>query len=318
MGRAERNANKKKKKWPKYVGITFLVLLLAIGGYAFYLYQSLATTVGKMHDERGPSGLRTKSINLKNGEPISVLVMGVDQREGDKGRADTLILLTVNPNSNSMQMTSIPRDTRVELVSRDENGKLVNKGQDKINHSFAFGGADMTINTVEKFLDVPVDFFVEMNMEGLQQIVDSLGGIQVENTLAFSYDGFDFPVGTLNLNGQEALSYARMRYEDPKGDFGRQDRQRQVISGIIDEAVSPAILTKMDDIFETMGGNMTTNMSFDEMKIVQAKYKDARKNVETFTMQGTGQTIGGVWYFIVPEEERQAVSSRVKQHLEIE
>lgn len=310
MGRAERNANKKKKKWPKYVGITFLVLLLAIGGYAFYLYQSLASTVGKMHDERGPSGLRTKSINLKNGEPISVLVMGVDQREGDKGRADTLILLTVNPNSNSMQMTSIPRDTRVELV-----GKGV---QDKINHAFAFGGADMTINTVEKFLDVPVDFFVEMNMEGLQQIVDSLGGIQVENTLAFSYDGFDFPVGTLNLTGEEALSYARMRIDDPKGDFGRQDRQKQVISGIIDEAVSPAILTKMDDIFETMGGNMTTNMSFDEMKIVQANYKDARKNVETFTMQGTGQTIGGVWYFIVPEEERLAVSSRLKQHLGIE
>lgn len=309
MGRSERNT-KKKKKWPKYVGIAALVLVLAIGGYAVYLYQSLASTVGKMHEERGPSDKRTEGININDADPISILLMGVDERSGDRGRTDTLILVSVNPTTNSMQMLSIPRDTRVELIGRGT--------QDKINHAYAFGGVDMTIDTVENYLDVPIDYYVRVNMEGLEQIVDALGGIQVDSKYAFSYEGSTFPEGRLSLNGEEALRYSRMRKGDPKGDFGRQDRQKQVIAGIIDKGANLSSITKVDDILGALGTNVKTNMSFDEMKTVQANYKNARHNIEQFTMSGSGQTIGGVWYLVVPEEERLAVSSRLKQHLEIE
>src|SRR5699024_93704 len=105
-------------------------------------------------------------------EPLNILLMGIDEdteRQGI-GRADALILLTVNPENEAMQMVSIPRDTRTELIRPD--GDVHNT--DKINHSFAFGkaidntdstGADMTVSTVEHFLDVDVDFYVSINMD---------------------------------------------------------------------------------------------------------------------------------------------------------
>ncbi|MFT4416271.1 LytR family transcriptional regulator [Fredinandcohnia humi] len=308
MGRAERNT-KKKKKWLKYVGIISLILVLAIGGYAYYLYHSLASTVGKMHEEREPSDKRVEAIDIEKKDPITILLMGVDERSGDVGRTDTLIVAAVNPNTNSMQMVSIPRDTRVDIVGWG--------GQDKINHAYAYGGTDMTIDTVEHFLDIPVDYFVKINMEGLKQIVDALGGVEVDSTFAFSYEGESFPVGTITLNGEQALKYARMRYEDPKGDFGRQDRQKQVIKGIIDKGASLSSITKFDEILEALGGNVTTDMSFDEMKTVQANYKDARHSIEQFSIKGSGKSLDR-WYYIVPEEERLAVSAKLKKQLEIE
>lgn len=98
-----------------HLGIASLILLLAIGGYAVYLYQSVASTVGKMHEERKRSDKRTEAIDINEADPISILLMGVDERSGDAGRTDTLIVVSVNPNTNSMQMLSIPRDTYVEL-----------------------------------------------------------------------------------------------------------------------------------------------------------------------------------------------------------
>ncbi|MCC3356140.1 LytR family transcriptional regulator [Bacillus sp. REN16] len=310
MSRVDRHSKKKtKRKWPKVVGIIALVLLLAIGGYAVYLYQSVASTVGKMHSDRGPSDMRTEEIDISEADPISILLMGVDERAGDKGRTDTLIVVTVNPHTNSMQMLSIPRDTRVEIVGKGT--------QDKINHAYAFGGVDMTIDTVEQFLDVPIDYYVRVNMEGLQQIVDALGGVEVNSTFAFSYEGASFSEGPQTLNGKQALSYARMRYDDPRGDFGRQDRQKQVIQGIIDKGASFTSVTKIDDILGALGTNVKTDISFDEMKTIQSKYKGARHNIEQYSIDGVGQTLDS-WYWIVSEEERQAVSSRLKTHLEIE
>ncbi|RFB17369.1 LytR family transcriptional regulator [Bacillus sp. HNG] len=310
MSRVDRHSKKNtKRKWPKVVGTIALVLLLAIGGYAVYLYQSVASTVGKMHSDRGPSDKRTEEIDISKADPISILLMGVDERSGDKGRTDTLIVVTVNPKTNSMQMLSIPRDTRVEIVGRST--------QDKINHAYAFGGVDMTIDTVENFLDIPIDYYVKVNMEGLQQIVDALGGVQVNSTLAFSYDGASFSEGPQTLNGEQALKYARMRYDDPRGDFGRQDRQKQVIQGIIDKGASFTSVTKIDDILGALGTNVKTDISFDEMKTIQSKYKDARHNIEQYSIDGVGQTLDA-WYWIVSEEERQAVSTRLKQHLEIQ
>src|SRR5699024_11686849 len=105
----------------------------------------------------------------------TILLMCVDARGADKGRSDALMVLTLNPKTDSMQIVSIPRDTRVEIAGRGT--------QDKINHAYAFGGADMAVNTVENFLDVDMDYYVSMNMEGMEELVDQLGGITVENDI---------------------------------------------------------------------------------------------------------------------------------------
>ncbi|MBD8069432.1 LCP family protein [Bacillus sp. PS06] len=307
MNRSDRKKKKGGKKWLKITASIIGVIVLAVVGYGFYLYQNLATTVDKMHEERTPSSMREKEFDLGKGDPISFLLMGVDERAGDRGRADSLIVITLNPNTNSMNMLSIPRDTRVEIVGRGT--------QDKINHSYAFGGTDMTLATVEKFLDIPIDYYIKVNMESFKDIVDTLGGITVNNTKTFTYEGVTFNEGPLNLDGEKALKFSRVRKID--SDFGRQDRQREVIRAIIDKGASPAVVTKIDDLLAVAGGNITTNMTFKEMQSVQANYAGARHNNDQSMIKGSGQMIGGIYYYVVPEEERQAVITKLKTNLEL-
>lgn len=302
---------KKNRRWLKVTGIILLLLVIGVGAYVYSVYNSLTNAVDTMHQptDRDKSDKRTEEVTLTKKDPFSVLLLGVDQREGDKGRSDTMIVLTVNPNKNSMKMLSIPRDTRTEIVGRGY--------QDKINHAYAFGNEEMSMATVENLLDIPIDYFVKVNMEGFKDIVDAVGGIQVNNNLDFSQDGHKFTTGQINLNGDQALSFVRMRYEDPNGDFGRQDRQRQVIQGVVKRGASFSSLTKFDDIFEALGKNVRTNMTFDEMKDIQKNYKSAVGTIDQIQMIGQGTKIDGIYYQIVPDEQIQPIQNELKTHLEI-
>ncbi|MCM3409999.1 polyisoprenyl-teichoic acid--peptidoglycan teichoic acid transferase TagU [Metabacillus litoralis] len=306
-----RETKKKKRKW-LWISLSIIgLLVISIGGYAYYIFQSAADTVASIHEDidRKVSEKRTEEVVFTEKDPISILLMGVDEREGDRGRSDSLILMTVNPNTNSTQMVSIPRDTRTEIIGKGT--------QDKINHAYAFGGTEMALNTVENFLDVPVDYFVKINMESFKDTVDAVGGVEVNNTLDFSYGGFDFPKGQITLNGEKALAYTRMRYEDPRGDFGRQDRQRQVIEGVMKKGANVSSITKFGDMFNVVRNNVTTNLTFDQMWDIQANYKAASQNLTQYQVRGSGDKINGIYYYIVPEEERLALSQQLKDHLEI-
>ncbi|MDR7073188.1 LCP family protein required for cell wall assembly [Fictibacillus barbaricus] len=310
--RSEIKKGKRKKKTLKILGSIIGILLLAGAGYAYYVYSSVKDTVGKMHDDSEWSGSdkRDDELNLSNQDPISILILGVDERKGDRGRSDTTIVVTVNPKTNSMYMTSIPRDTRTEIIGKGT--------QDKINHAYAFGGTKMAIETVENFLDIPIDYFMKVNMESFKGIVNALGGVTVNNEkFGFSYEGHNFPKGSLNLSGEEALAYSRMRKQDPRGDFGRNERQRQVINSIIDEGAQLSSITKLGEILGVMGDNITTNMSFDEMKEIQSNYKGARKNVQSLEIKGRGGKINGIYYFNVSDEEKKRISSLLKEQLEL-
>lgn len=310
--RINNNATKKKnRKWLKILIFSFVFLFVIVGAYVFSVYNSLSNAVDTMHEplERAKSDKRTKELSFKKAEPFSVLLMGVDEREGDRGRSDSLIVLTVNPNNNSVKMLSIPRDTRTEIV-----GKGI---QDKINHAYAFGGVDMSIATVENFLDIPIDHYVQINMEGFKDIVDAVGGVTVQNDLNFTYEGVHFPKGELTLSGEKALKYSRMRYEDPRGDFGRQARQRQIIQAVIKEGASLSTITNYGDIFQALGSNVKTSLKFDEMVTIQSKYKAASKDMEQEQVKGNGSKIDGVYYYIVPEEEQNRIQTLLKEQLDI-
>jgi polyisoprenyl-teichoic acid--peptidoglycan teichoic acid transferase len=306
-----KKSKNKKRKWLKILIISFIVLFLAVGAYAYSVYHSLSKAVDTMNQplDRTKSDKRDKGVSLKNSQPFTVLLLGVDKRKNDRGRSDSIIVLAVNPKNESVEMISIPRDTRTEIVGKGKS--------DKINHAYAFGGVDMSINTVEKFLDIPIDYYVEINMEGFKDIVDAVGGVSVQNDLDFSYEGVHFPTGTLKLSGERALKYSRMRYEDPRGDFGRQTRQRQIIQGVIQEGASLKSLTNYTDIFQALGNNVKTNLSFDEMVKIQSNYKDASKNIQQQQVKGNGTKISGIYYYIVPEEEKQRLHDLLKGHLEL-
>jgi LCP family protein required for cell wall assembly len=302
---------RKKRIWLWTILGILTLFLLGIGVYAYSIYHHVKETANLMHEpmNRTVSEKRSEPIVLKKQDPISILLMGVDERKGDRGRSDSLIVLTVNPNKKSIEMVSIPRDTRTEIVGKGT--------QDKINHAYAFGGIEMTISTVEKFLDIPIDYYIKVNMESFRDIVNAVGGVTVNNPFAFTYEGVTFPKGQITLDGEKALKYSRMRYEDPRGDFGRQDRQKQIIEAVINKGASFSSLANYDEILAAIGKNLKTNMTFEQMKDIQANYKDARQHIEQLHMKGNGTKINGIYYLVVPEQERSAISNKLKEHLEI-
>ncbi|OIU67655.1 polyisoprenyl-teichoic acid--peptidoglycan teichoic acid transferase TagU [Rossellomorea aquimaris] len=310
--RAEKH-KKKKRTWLRVIGILLLLMLLGGGAYAYSIYHSLNSAVETMHEpiDRGKSDKRTEEVKFQERDPFSVLLMGVDERKNDKGRSDTMIVLTVNPDTKSVKMLSIPRDTLTDIVGHGT--------RDKINHAYAFGGVEMAMDTVEEMLDIPIDYYVQINMEGFEDIVNAVGGITVNNDLAFSSGGYSFPEGQVELNGKKALAYTRMRYDDPRGDFGRQIRQRQIIQGIISEGASVSSLWKFDDIFDALGSNVKTNIEFKEMVDIQKHYKDASNDIEQIKIEaGSGTRIDNIYYYVIPEEEIARLQSLLKEHLELE
>lgn len=305
-----RRRKRRRLNWRNIIGLFLFMILIAGGIYGFTIYKSFNKAVATMHEPLGDKQSKEQQTEaIKKKEPFSVLMLGVDEREGDSGRSDTMIVLTVNPNNNSVKMLSIPRDTMTEIVGK---GK-----EDKINHAYAFGGVSMAVDTVEKFLDFPIDYYVKINMEGFKDIVDTLGGINVENDFAFNVGEYNFPTGKIHLNGEEALTFIRMRYDDPNGDFGRQERQRQVIQAVIKEGASLSSLAKAPDIFHAIGSNVKTNLTFDEMMDIQKNYKDAGRNIEQLVLHSEGKMIENIYYGLVTLAEQKRIQDELKSQLEL-
>ncbi|PYZ96713.1 LytR family transcriptional regulator [Alteribacter lacisalsi] len=301
------------KKFLLITGGVMLLLILAAGGYGYYLYDSVQETVdSQMHVEleRNESSGREGEVNMDEFEPVSFLLIGVDSEGVQEGLSDTMIVVTVNPDEDSMRMVSLPRDTRVEIPGYDM--------MDKINHAYGFGGPELAIATVENYLDIPLDYFMTVNMDGFEEMVDSVGGVTVENPFAFDQNSIDFEEGELDLNGKEALAYVRMRSEDPRGDMGRNERQRQVVNALVDEGAQFSSITRVESILDAVGSNVVTNLDFAKMRKLFDNYASARHNQDTLEIEGSGETIDGIWYLQVPDEERERVSSELRAHLELD
>ncbi|WP_284139243.1 MULTISPECIES: LCP family protein [unclassified Virgibacillus] len=302
---------RKKKKWLKWIGISLITVLLIGGGFLYYMWDKLGDTIETMHNPlaRDDDPDRQKEIEsiFKKNHTVNILLLGVDQRPGDKGRSDTMILMSLNPKTNSMVMLSIPRDTYVTLPGRNK---------DKINHSYAYGGVELSVQTVEETFDVPVHFYAKVNMEGFQQGVDALGGVTVQNDQAFSQGGRTFEKGKIHLNGEDALKYIRMRKGDPRGDLGRNERQRNVITAAMNEAASFSSITKVGEIFGILGNNVETDLNKDQLQNLFSNYRNTRNNMKTLEIKGSGQTIGKVWYYVVPDSEFARITNEIKSHMQ--
>ncbi|GAE31340.1 LCP family glycopolymer transferase [Alkalihalobacillus hemicellulosilyticus] len=300
-----------KKKILISIGIIFGVIFLAVVAYGFYLYKSVSDTASEIHQPIDrTTERRENAVDIENQEPLSFLITGVDSRgETHSGRSDTIIVMTVNPNQQSIKMVSIPRDTRTEIIGR---GTI-----EKINHAYAYGGVEMSMDTVENFLDIPVDHYVSINMEGFKGLVDAVGGVTVDNDFSFTQSGHTFNEGEIYLDGEQALAFSRMRYEDPRGDFGRNDRQRQIVEAMVQEAAHIGSITRVGEILNVVGGSVRTDLSLDEMWKIQSNYRDARHTVEQMQISGSGTTIDGIYYFEVPDEEVARVRDELREHLEL-
>lgn len=297
-----------------WIGVSVVgSLLLLCSLYGLFFMHKLTKTVEVMHVpiERTVSDKRNEPITFKEQTPFSILILGVDEREHDKGRSDTMIVLTVNPTDHTTKMLSIPRDTRSKIIGMDI--------EDKLNHAYAFGGIEMSLASIEYLLDIPIDYVVQVNMESFKDIIDAVDGVSVHNTMAFNAEDFAFPKGEITLTGEEALAYVRMRKEDPRGDFGRQDRQKQVIRGVLEKGASLNSLVNFRNIFDAIGKNVRTNMTFDEMVDIQKNYRKAVQSIDQIMVEsGRGEWKDGIWYYIMDADELLAIQNELQEHLQID
>lgn len=301
-----------KKMVLSFLGVA-VALVIGVCAYGIKIYSDANSTVKSVYESvERISSKRDAAVNIDAQEPFSVLLMGVDNgdlgREADVGRSDTTIVVTVNPKEKKSTMISLDRDILTELVGNGTN--------DKLNHAFAYGGAKMAIETVENLLDIPIDHYVSINMKGMKDLIDAIGGIQVDNTLGeFTLDGIVVPAGHVTLNGETGLAYARMRYEDPEGDVGRQRRQREVVEKIVQKAMSFGGVSKYKSILHAVESNVKTDLSWDDMIDIQSKYLASFEKIDSLQLEGEGQTIDGVYYQILNPQKLYEVQTKLRKQL---
>ncbi|MCR8850551.1 LCP family protein [Rossellomorea sp. SC111] len=305
----------KKKRRKRIILTLFFFLLFTISIVSLIGYKSFSAIDNTYSGvERGEkSKLRDEKIYVSD-DPFSILLLGVEDYSDkyDKGRTDTIMVATLNPKDKTMNLVSLPRDTLVDIPDH---------GRDKINHSYAYGGKDLTIETVENFLEIPIDYYVTVNFKGFKNIIDELGGVTVDVPFDF-YDinkdreKFYFTEGKQKLDGEEALVYARMRKKDPRGDFGRNERQRQIVTGLLNKALSPKTVLKIDNIAYQIGDNIETNMKVKEGLAFAQKYKGFSKSaINSKEFKGEDKYIDGIYYFIPDEEKTDEIISDLQDHL---
>ncbi len=293
------------------VGIVVL-LTVAVVGIGTKVYLDVKGSAGKTYEsvKRESPAKRETAVDLEEQEPFSILLLGIDTGDlgrTEQGRSDTMMVATVNPKDKKTTIVSLPRDTYVSIVGHGTD--------DKINHAYAFGGAAMSMDTVEKYLDIPIDHYAAINMKGLKELVDAVGGVQVRNEKEFTQSGYTFKHGLNTLDGDMALAFSRMRKEDPRGDYGRQERQRDIVVGVVKKLLSMDGITKYQEVLNAMETNVTTDMHFADMKKIALNYRDAFTNVKTEQMQGEGFMQDNISYQRVSDDELKRVQDILKSEL---
>lgn len=318
MIRVNRSKKNKKMGLPTklilwFFGILVLLALLAV----IYLGFKIFSVGGSIHNplDRDKSSLRDKDVNLDDGDPFTVALFGVDSdakrdAEGGGQRSDTVMVLSINPQKKKTEIVSIPRDTQAEIVGKGTT--------EKINHAYAYGGPDMAVKSVENLLNVPIDHYATIDMDGMQDMIDTVGGINVTSNASFSYDGYQFSEGVQShMDGEEAMAFIRSRKEEGAGgDFGRQERQQLVIQGLANKLTSISSVTHFNSLMNHVEDNVKTDLTVGELNKIRSNYNDANEQVNRHQLDGQGGIQDdGLYYFIPSESSLSEIEASIKDNL---
>jgi LCP family protein required for cell wall assembly len=213
--------------------------------------------------------------DIKNKERVTILFLGLDQRPGESAtsRTDTMILFSINPKDMSLSMLSIPRDLWVPIPGHKE-GRINTAHYWGEADDYPGGGPALAKHTVRYNFGVPVHYYVRLNFTGFEQIIDAMGGIDINVPTAIddhlypapdnSYMYVHFDAGPQHMDGATALKYARTRRGTGDGDFSRMDRQRQVILAIRDKVLSlpnlPQLVLQLPQLAQSLGESLQTDI----------------------------------------------------------
>lgn len=282
------------------------VTTIGLGAYGLTILNQSTNTLSKTF-----KGIGDENNVIAENKPMTILLMGVDTGSGSRedqwvGNSDTMILVTVNPQTRETTIMSLERDI---LTNITQDGETV---QAKLNAAYAQGGAELAIETIQDLMNIHIDRYAMINMKGLVQLVDKVGGITVNNPFDFDISIEEnepeytakIPPGRQEIDGEQALVYSRMRYQDPEGDYGRQKRQREVIEKIIKKVLTLDGLSNYQGIVEAVSDNMQTNISLDTNSLMQLMgYRDALKNIRMEQLKGEDATLadGGSYQIVTSE-----------------
>ena len=279
--RAERSRQPRNRK--TLLVLTLVALLIAVASASYIYFGGLTVSKPK------------RQADFATGQhKVNILVLGVDERPGDKGRSDTMFVISVDQKSGETALLSIPRDTRVKIPGR---------GWDKINHAYAEGGHELSRKAVEGLLGIPIDYDMVIDFSAFYKIVDAVGGVDVAVEKRMYYeDPYDDLIinlkpGPQHMDGKTAIQY--VRYRDGDGDLGRIERQQNFIKAMLKEVASPAVIPRIPAIIKEVSAAIKTDLSPGDMVNLAKMFNDAaRKGLKTDTVPGKPAYIADISYWI--------------------
>ena len=248
----------------------------------------------------------TKSVDITK-DPFTIYISGIDTYGSIEtvSRSDVNILMTINPITKQVLLTSIPRDYYVQL-----SGTTGYK--DKLTHAGNYG-IDMSINTIEELLDIDINYYIRVNFSTLEKIIDALDGVDVYSRYSFvSYiDNYMFYEGYNHMNGKQTLAFSRERKSLPNGDIDRGKNQQAVIEAIIRKITSKDIIYKYTKILNSLRGTFQTNISDDDItKMVKKELENIGGwTITSISLEGTSEYNytysynGQKLYVLVPDQD---------------
>lgn len=292
------------KKLKKRVWLMILFVALFFVGAGTITNLLLA---GGIVDSTDNSFLSSMNIFGNKKQRINILVFGIDAKspeEVGKRRSDSIMILSVDGTGKNPVLLSIPRDTRVDIPGR--------KSPDKINHAHAYGGPELLIKTVEKLMNIKIDYYVRINYYAVEEVVDALGGVEVDVPMNMKYsDPYDDPPlhidikkGLQVLDGKNAVHFLRFRKGYANQDLGRIEAQQQFVQALKEKVLSPGVIPKIPQLIEIFFRNVDTNITKSRMLTLGTKLAGLNnEEMIKLTLGGSPKNIGGVSYYVADETE---------------
>ena len=278
--------------------------LLFYAGFNFNYLPFDNSSVKQVQNIQSVQAMKSTIIPEENNERINIMLMGVDERQEDVGRSDTLMVASVDSNQDKVSLLSIPRDTRV---------KIKRHGYDKINAAYAYGGEALSQSTVESFLGIDINHYVIVSTDSFAKMIDAIGGVDIDVEKRMQYEDpwddngglvIDLKPGLQHMDGKTAITY--VRYRDEEGDAGRVRRQQNFMRACFDKLSSPSIVMKLPEIIKEARNAVHTDLSVSQMIELAQTLKNADESSEglkTGIVPGRWAYINGVSY-LVPNIER--------------
>ncbi|HHW56898.1 MAG TPA: LCP family protein [Clostridia bacterium] len=296
------------RKFIKGMLIFLLLILLSVvvGGYV-YLKSLNPSDISLMQ-----RGGENKQQNLTR---INVLILGLDETSlTDPKRSDTMMVISYEPKTNKAYILSIPRDTRVQIP---------NYGIQKINAAYPIGGPRLSMDIVSQLIGQPVDYYVRIGYEGFKQLVDEIGGVEMNVPIDMNYDDYagglhiHLKKGIQLLDGEKALQLVRFRHGYAEQDLERVKVQRDFLLAVFEKIKSPVTMVKVPTILKTINQYVETNIPPTLiLKYMEYALKVDKSNIKTATLPGTPEYIDGIAYYITDAAEIKQFMSDLNNSLE--